>query len=49
MRRGESRVAAELRILRARVENRRGLYGEPQLVVMRGMIEDILRVSPSLR
>ena len=45
----ETTTARELRILRARVRNERGLYHEDQLRVMRGMIEDILRVHPSMR
>ena len=45
----ETTTARELRILRARVRNERGLYSETQLETMRGMIEDILRVHPGMR
>ena len=44
----ETSTARELRILRARVRNERGLYGEDQIRVMKSMIEDILRVHPRL-
>ena len=47
-RKRETRVAKELRILKARVLNRHGRYSESQINVMQGMIETILRASPSL-
>jgi len=46
--RRESRVSRELRILRVRVENRRGLWSPEQIEKMRGMIADIERINPSL-
>ena len=47
-RKREGAASRELRILRARVENRRGLWSPEQIEKMRGMIADIERINPSL-